>query len=84
MLHIDNYTAKPQEITLYDISSDNAADANIAPDFVSEMDGEFTKIWKTTLDAGKSFEIRYHGAGGGMIQLQGVPENLKVEVDLDA
>ena len=28
--------------------------------------------------------LRYHGAGGGMIQLQGVPENMKVEVDLDA
>lgn len=84
MIHIDNYTSKPQEISLYDISADNAADANIPPSFVTELDGEFTKIWKFTLEAGKSFEVRYHGGGGGMIQLQGVPENLKVEVDLDA
>lgn len=84
MIHIDNYTTKTQEITIYDISSDDAADATVPPSFLSEMDGEFTKIWKAELEGGKSFEVRYHGAGGGMIQLQGVPENMKVEVDLDA
>ena len=83
MLHIDNYTTKEQEISLYDISGDNAGDATIPPSFVSEMDGEYTKIWKLSLAAGQTFEVTYTGSGGGMIEMQGVAENLKVVVDLD-
>lgn len=83
MIHIDNYTTKDQEITLYDISGDSAEDATVAPFFTSELDGEYTKLWKFTLAAAESFEVTYTGTGGGMIQMQGVPENLKVEVDLD-
>ncbi len=83
MIHIDNYTTKSQEISLYDISGDNADDATIPPSFVSEMDGEYTKIWKFALSAGESFEVTYTGSGGGMIEMQGVAENLKVVVDLD-
>lgn len=84
VIHIDNYTTKPQEISLYEISADKAEDAAPAPAFVTEMDDEYTKIWKITLDAGSSFEVSYTGAGGGMIDIQGVAENLKVVVDLDA
>ncbi|HJJ40272.1 MAG TPA: DNA topoisomerase VI subunit B [Methanocorpusculum sp.] len=84
MIHIDNYTTKPQEITLYDISQDSAEDATVPVTFVTELDGEYTKIWKFTLEAGESFEVTYKGQGGGLIQMQGVAENLKVEVDLDA
>jgi len=83
MIHIDNYTTKSQEISLYDISGDNADDATIPPSFVSEMDGEYTKIWKFILSAGESFEVTYTGSGGGMIEMQGVAENLKVVVDMD-
>lgn len=83
MIHIDNYTTKPQEISLYDISGDAAGDANIPPAFVSEMDGEYTKIWKFALASGETFEVTYTGLGGGMIEMQGVSENLKVVVDLD-
>ncbi len=83
MIHIDNYTTKPQEISLYDISGDSAGDANIPPSFVSEMDGEYTKIWKFALASGEAFEVTYTGLGGGMIEMQGVAENLKVVVDLD-
>ncbi len=83
MIHIDNYTTKSQDISLYDISGENADDATIPPSFVSEMDGEYTKIWKFTLSAGESFEMTYTGLGGGMIEMQGVAENLKVVVDLD-
>ncbi|PAV08984.1 DNA topoisomerase VI subunit B [Methanocorpusculum parvum] len=83
MIHIDNYTTKSQEISLYDISGDNAGDATVPPSFVSEMDGEYTKIWKVTLSAGEAFEVTYTGSGGGMIEMQGVAENLKVVVDLD-
>lgn len=83
IIRIDNYTTKDQEISLYDISSDSAEDATEKPVFVSELDGEYTKIWKFTLAAGKSFEVSYTGAGGGMIDIQGIAENLKVMVDLD-
>jgi DNA topoisomerase-6 subunit B len=83
MIHIDNYTIKPQEISLYDISADSAGDATIPPSFVSEMDGEYTKIWKFALASGEAFEVTYTGLGGGMIEMQGVAENLKVVVDLD-
>ncbi len=83
MIHIDNYTTKSQEISLYDISGDNADDATVPPSFVSEMDGEYTKIWKFALSAGESFEVTYTGSGGGMIEMQGVAENIKVVVDLD-
>ncbi|ABN06592.1 DNA topoisomerase VI, B subunit [Methanocorpusculum labreanum Z] len=83
MIHIDNYTTKPQEISLYDISGDPAGDATIPPSFVSEMDGEYTKIWKFALASGEAFEVIYTGLGGGMIEMQGVAENLKVVVDLD-
>ncbi len=83
MIHIDNYTTKSLEISLYDISGDAAGDANIPPAFVSEMDGEYTKIWKFALASGETFEVTYTGLGGGMIEMQGVSENLKVVVDLD-
>ncbi|WP_319378555.1 DNA topoisomerase VI subunit B [uncultured Methanocorpusculum sp.] len=83
MIHIDNYTTKPQEISLYDISGDSAGDATIPPSFVSEMDGEYTKIWKFALASGEALEVTYTGLGGGMIEMQGVAENLKVVVDLD-
>ncbi|RBQ23305.1 MAG: Type 2 DNA topoisomerase 6 subunit B [Methanocorpusculum sp. MCE] len=83
MIHIDNYTTKPQGISLYDISGDAAGDANIPPAFVSEMDGDYTKIWKFALASGETFEVTYTGLGGGMIEMQGVSENLKVVVDLD-
>jgi DNA topoisomerase-6 subunit B len=82
-IHIDNYTSKDQEISLYSISCDEARDATMIPDFVTEMDGEFTKIWKFTLPSGGVFEVSYTGSGGGIADMQGVAENLKVVVDLD-
>ncbi len=84
LIHLDNYTTKAQDISLYDISGDNAADATIPPSFVSDLDDEYTKIWKFTLAPGESFEVTYTGTGGGMIEMQGVAESLKVVVDLDA
>jgi len=84
LIHVDNYTTKTQEISLYDISGDNAADATVPPSFVSDSDDEYTKIWKFTLAQGESFEVTYTGPGGGMIEMQGVAESLKVMVDLDA
>ena len=82
-IRIDNYTTKDQEVSLYDISEDAAADATVPPDFVTEMEGEYTKVWKRTLSAGANFEVSYSGAGGGIVDMQGVAENLKVVVDVD-
>ncbi|MDR0980530.1 MAG: DNA topoisomerase VI subunit B [Methanocalculaceae archaeon] len=83
LIRIDNYTTKDQEVSLYDISGDSAADATVPPDFVTEMEGEYTKVWKRTLPAGEKFEVSYTGAGGGIVDMQGIAENLKVVVDLD-
>ncbi|HJK78668.1 MAG TPA: DNA topoisomerase VI subunit B [Methanocorpusculum sp.] len=82
-IRIDNYTTKDQQVSLYDISGDSAADATVPPDFVTEMEGEYTKVWKRTLPAGESFEVSYTGTGGGIVDMQGIAENLKVVVDLD-
>ncbi|MDE2518338.1 MAG: DNA topoisomerase VI subunit B [Methanocorpusculum sp.] len=82
-IRIDNYTTKDQLVSLYDISGDSAADATVPPDFVTEMEGEYTKVWKRTLSAGANFEVSYTGTGGGIVDMQGVAENLKVVVDVD-
>ena len=79
----DTSLIEGQEVSLYDISGDSAADATVPPDFVTEMEGEFTKVWKRTLSAGGFFEVSYTGAGGGIVDMQGVAENLKVVVDVD-
>ncbi len=83
LIRIDNYTTKDQEVSLYDISADSAADATVAPDFVTEMEGEYTKVWKRLLRSGENFEVSYTGVGGGIVDMQGIAENLKVVVDLD-
>lgn len=82
-IRIDNYTTKDQLVSLYDISGDSAADATVPPDFVTEMEGEYTKVWKRTLPVGENFTVSYTGAGGGIVDMQGIAENLKVVVDLD-
>ena len=82
-IRIDNYTSKDQEVSLYDISGDSAADATVPPDFVTEIEGEYTKVWKRTLSAGGFFDVSYTGAGGGIVDMQGVAENLRVGVDVD-
>ncbi|HJJ99453.1 MAG TPA: DNA topoisomerase VI subunit B, partial [Methanocorpusculum sp.] len=83
LIRIDNYTTKDQQVSLYDVSGDSAADATVPPDFVTEMEGEYTKVWKRTLPAGENLEISYTGTGGGIVDMQGIAENLKVVVDLD-
>jgi DNA topoisomerase-6 subunit B len=83
-IRIDNYTTKDQEVRLYDISGDSAKGATIQPDHVTEIEGEYTKVWKRTLPARGNFEVSYTGTGGGMVDMQGIEENLKVVVDVDA
>ncbi|HJJ90792.1 MAG TPA: DNA topoisomerase VI subunit B [Methanocorpusculum sp.] len=83
LIRIDNYTMITQHVALYEISKDSAADATILPDFLTEMDGEYTKVWKRTISAGDFFEVSYTGCGGGIVELQGIEEKMKVIVDLD-
>jgi DNA topoisomerase-6 subunit B len=82
-IEISNYTGHDGEISVYDISHDNAADARPTPDFVSEVEGQFTKVWNVTVLPQKVWRVSYHGKGGGMIDIRGIDDNKKMVVDLD-
>jgi len=84
-VHIDvnNYTAKEVPLVLYNLSRDEAADAEPRPDFVDNMDGEYNKVWRRTLGAGEAWQIVYTGSGDGSVDLRGVEDGMKVVVDLD-
>ena len=59
-IELNNYTGHDGEISVYDISPDNAADAVPKADFVSEMDGQFTKVWKATIPPQTVWRVTYH------------------------
>jgi DNA topoisomerase-6 subunit B len=82
-IEISNYTGHDGEISVYDISHDNAADARPIPDFVSEVEGQFTKVWNVTVLPQKVWRVSYLGKGGGMIDIRGIDDNKKMVVDLD-
>jgi len=82
-IEVSNYTGHDGEVSVYDISHDNAGDASPKPDFVSEVEGQFTKVWKVTVPPQKVWRVSYHGKGGGMIDIRGIDDNKKMVVDLD-
>ena len=82
-IELANYSGFEGELSLYDISADNAADAVPKADFVSEMDGQFTKVWKMTIPAKTSWHVSYAGKGGGIIEVRGIEDGKKMVVDLD-
>nr|WP_320161347.1 DNA topoisomerase VI subunit B [uncultured Methanoregula sp.] len=82
-IELANYSSFDGEITIYDISADNAADANLKADFVSEMDGQFTKVWKIVVPPKDAARISYPGKGGGILEIRGIDDNKKMVVDLD-
>ena len=82
-IEVINYTGYEGEISVYDISHDNAADANPKPDFISEVEGQFTKVWKVTVSPQKIWRVMYNGKGGGMLDIRGIDDNKKMVVDLD-
>jgi len=82
-IEINNYTGNAAEISIYDISGDNAEDATSVPAFVNEMDGQFTKVWKASIPPQTVWRVSYSGKGGGMIEIRGIEENKKMVVDLD-
>jgi len=82
-IEINNYTGNAADISIYDISGDNAADATPGPAFVTEVDGQFTKVWKASIQPQMVWSVSYSGKGGGMIEIRGIEENKKMVVDLD-
>ena len=63
-IELNNYTAHDAEVSVYEISADNAADAVPKADFVSEMDGQFTKVWKVHVPPRKTGVSRIRGRAG--------------------
>ncbi len=82
-IEIANYSGFEGEITAYAISADNAADAVPKADFTSEMDGQFTKVWKVTIPAKSTWQVTYPGKGGGILEIRGIDDSKKMVVDLD-
>jgi len=82
-IELSNYTGHDDEISVYDISPDHASDALPKADFVSEVDGQFTKVWKVKIPPQTAWSVTYHGKGGGMLDIRGIDDNKKMVVDLD-
>ncbi len=82
-IELSNYSGYDGEISIYDISADNAADAKPKADFVSDMDGQFTKVWKIVVPPKNVSSISYTGNGGGIIDIRGIDDAKKMVVDLD-
>jgi len=82
-IELSNYSGYDGEISVYDISTDNAADANPNADFTSEMDGQFTKVWKIVVPPKEVLRISYSGKGGGVLEIRGIDDAKKMVVDLD-
>jgi len=84
VLEVKNYTSSMGEFTVYDISPDSGHDARPALSIVTELDGEFTKVWKVTLKPGEGWTAGYEGSGGGTVEVRGLPPDQVVVVDLDS
>ncbi|MGD0534519.1 MAG: DNA topoisomerase VI subunit B [Methanoregula sp.] len=82
-IEANNYTGHDVEISVYDISTDNASDADMPPAFSTEMDGQFTKVWKMAIPKQTVWRVTYTGKGGGMLDIRGIEDNKKMVVDLD-
>jgi len=82
-IEVNNYTGSDVEISVYDISTDNAADADMPPAFSTEMEGQFTKVWKMAIPKQTVWRVTYTGKGGGMLDIRGVEDTKKMVVDLD-
>ena len=82
-IELNNYTPHDVDISIYDISKDNAADADPRAAFVSEMDGQFTKVWKAVVQPQEIWRVSYSGKGGGLLDIRGIEDNRKMVVDLD-
>ncbi|MCX6689459.1 MAG: DNA topoisomerase VI subunit B [Methanoregula sp.] len=83
VIELNNYTAHEAEVSIYDISADAASGAVPKPDFMSEVDGQFTKVWKATIPPQTVWRVSYVGKGGGTLDIRGIEDTKKMVVDLD-
>jgi len=82
-IELSNYTGHEGEIAVYNISSDTATDALPKADFISEIGGQFTKVWKASVPPQTAWRVSYTGKGGGLLEIRGIDDNKKMVVDLD-
>ena len=82
-LEVNNYTSIDAQVQLYEISRDEAGDLDQKPSFVTELEGEYTKVWQFPLAPGEQWKASYSGKGGGALDVRGIPEEKKLVVDLD-
>ena len=82
-IELNNYTAHQTDVSIYDISQDDASDAEPKTAFVSEMDGQFTKVWKLLIPSQTVTRVVYTGKGGGLLDIRGIDDSKKMVVDLD-
>jgi DNA topoisomerase-6 subunit B len=82
-IELNNYTAHDADVSVYEISHDTAADAVPKADFMSEMDGQYTKVWKTKIPPREVWRVSYSGKGGGILDIRGIEDAKKMVVDLD-
>jgi DNA topoisomerase-6 subunit B len=47
------------------------------------MDGQFTKVWKTTIPSHEIWRVSFTGKGGGLLDIRGIDDAKKMVVDLD-
>jgi len=83
-IEVRNHTATTSIFSLYDISPNTAPDARPPPSFVTELEGEFTRIWQLEIPPGGAWTAEYKGIAGGTVQVRGVPPENVAVVDLDA
>lgn len=82
-IELANYSGFDGELSVYEISADPAADAEPKADFTSELDGQFTKVWKLVVPPKEVSRIKYSGKGGGILEIRGIDDAKKMVVDLD-
>ena len=82
-IELANYSGFDGELSVYEISADPASDAKPAADFTSELDGQFTKVWKLSVPPKEVSRITYSGKGGGILEIRGIDDAKKMVVDLD-
>jgi len=83
IIEVRNYTSVSGRITLYDMSGDPGENVDPPPAFVSELDGEYTRVWQIDIEPGSVWTASYLGAGNGSMEIRGIDEKNVVMVDMD-
>lgn len=83
IIEVRNYTSVSGRITLYDMSGDPGENVEPPPAFVSELDGEYTRVWQIEIEPGSVWTASYLGAGNGSMEIRGIDEKTVVMVDMD-